>query len=322
MFQKFLRFAAVALVAAMTFNAHAQYPDRTVKIVAPMAAGGGTDAVARVFAQKLSARLGQSVIVENKPGAGGQLGTEIVSASQPDGYTMLFASSSVLTVPYLRKTRFELQKDFVPIGQVGVGNFALVINPKLPYHTVQEFVAAAKASPGKFTYGSAGQGSAGHLAGELFKARTGIDMVHVPFKSSGEITTALVGGTIDCAIDVLTVQKPQIEAGMVRGLATTGAERDGGLPNLPTVNESKVANGGYEMTYWFGMFLPAKTPAAVAERVQKEFAVVMKDPEIVQRVKAFSLVPSATTPAQFQASIAQDSSMWKKVIADSKIEAN
>lgn len=322
MFEKPLRYAAAVLLAATAFGAHAQYPDRTVKIVAPMAAGGGTDAVARVFAQKLSARLGQSVIVENKPGAGGQLGTEIVSASQPDGYTMLFASSSVLTVPYLRKTRFELQKDFVPIGQVGVGNFALVINPKLPYHTVQEFVAAAKASPGKFTYGSAGQGSAGHLAGELFKARTGIDMVHVPFKSSGEITTALVAGTIDCAIDVLTVQKPQIESGMVRGLATTGAERDSVLPNLPTVNESKVANGGYEMTYWFGMFLPAKTPPAVAERVQKEFAVVMKDPEIVQRVKAFSLVPSATTPAQFQASIVQDANMWKKIIADSKIEAN
>jgi tripartite-type tricarboxylate transporter receptor subunit TctC len=127
---------------------------------------------------------------------------------------------------------------------------------------------------------------------------------------------------IDSSIDVLTVQKPQIDAGMVRGLATTGAERDGVLPNLPSVNETRVANGGYEMTYWFGMFLPAKTPPAVVERVQKEFAVVMKDPEVIERVKAFSLVPSPLTPAQFQASIVADSVLWKKIIADSKIEAN
>lgn len=321
MFAKTLRVAAL-LAAGATLAAYAQYPDRTLKMVAPMAAGGGTDAVARVFALKLAARLGHPVIVENRPGAGGQLGTEIVAGAPPDGYTMLFTSSSALTLPYLRKTRFDLQRDFVPVGQVGVGNFAIVTNPKLPYRTLQEFVTAAKASPGKFTFGSAGQGSAGHLAGELFKSRTGIDMIHVPFKSSSEITQALVSSTIDSSIDVLTVQKPQIESGMVRGLATTGGERDSVLPNLPTVNESKVANGGYEMTYWFAMFLPAKTPTAVVERVQREFAVVMKDPEIIDRVRAFSLVPSALTPAQFQANITAESAVWKKVISDSKIEAN
>lgn len=322
MFAKTLRVAAALLAAGATLAAYAQYPDRTLKMVAPMAAGGGTDAVARVFALKLAARLGHPVIVENRPGAGGQLGTEIVAGAPPDGYTMLFTSSSALTLPYLRKTRFDLQRDFVPVGQVGVGNFAIVTNPKLPYRTLQEFVTAAKASPGKFTFGSAGQGSAGHLAGELFKSRTGIDMIHVPFKSSSEITQALVSGTIDSSIDVLTVQKPQVESGMVRGLATTGGERDSVLPNLPTVNESKVASGGYEMTFWFAMFLPAKTPAAVVERVQREFAVVMKDPEIIDRVRAFSLVPSALTPAQFQANITAESAVWKKVISDSKIEAN
>jgi len=322
MFAKSLRITAAMLALGMTAAAHAQFPDRALTIVAPMAAGGGTDVVARVFAQKLSDRLGQSVIVENRPGAGGQLGAQLVANARPDGYTMLFTSSSALTLPYLRKTGFELQRDFVPVGQVGVGNFAIVVNPKLPYQNLADFVAAARANPGKITFGSAGNGSAGHLAGELFKARTGIDMVHVPFKSSGEISLALMSGMIDCSIDVLTVQKPQIDAGKVHGLATTGAQRDPGLPNLPTVNETQVAKGGYEMTYWFGMFLPAKTPAAVVEKVRKEFAVVMKDPEIVERVRAFSLVPSPLTPAQFQDSIASDSAMWKQIIADSRIEAN
>lgn len=320
MFSRTPSLAATLLAACTVLGAHAQYPDRVVKMVAPMAAGGGTDVVARVFAQKLAARLGQTVIVENRPGAGGKLGTEVAAGAPADGYTMLFASSSVLTLPYLHKTRFELQRDFVPVGQVGVGNFAIVINPKLPYRTLQEFIASAKASPGKFTFGSAGNGSAGHLAGELFKARTGIDLVHVPYKSSGEISQALIAGTIDSSIDVLTVQKPQIDSGLVRGLATTGAARDPVLPNLPTVNETGIANGGYEMTYWFGMFLPAKTPLAVVERVQAEFAVVMKDPEIVERLKTFSLVPSTLTPAQFQASIVADANLWKKVIAANKLD--
>lgn len=322
MIAKYLRLALTAALAGCILSAQAQYPERAMKLVAPMAAGGGTDSVARVFAEKLSGRLGQPVIVENRPGAGGQLGAEIVAHGPADGYTLLFASSSVLTLPYLRKTRFELHRDFVPVGQVGVGNFAVVINPKLPYRTLQEFLAAVKAQPGKFTFGSAGNGSAGHLAGELLKSRAGLDMVHVPFKSSGEITQALISGTIDCAIDVLTVQKPQIDAGTVRGLATTGAARDAALPNLPTVNETRLVPGGYEMTYWFGLFMPAKTPPAAAERVQKEFAQVMKEPDVAERVRAFSLAPSTLTPAQFQASIVSDSTMWRKVVQDNRIEAN
>jgi tripartite-type tricarboxylate transporter receptor subunit TctC len=322
MFAKSLRLVATMLAASAIAAAHAEFPERPLTMIAPMAAGGGTDVVARVFAQKLAARLGQPVVVENRPGAGGQLGAQLVANARADGYTMLFTSSSVLTLPYLRKITFDLQRDFVPVGQVGVGNFAIVLNPKLPYHSLAEFVAAAKAQPGKFSYGSAGTGSAGHLAGELFKTRTGIDMVHVPFKSSSEISQALMAGTIDVSIDVLTVQKPQIEAGTVRGLATTGPLRDPVLPNLPTVNETNVASGGYEMTYWFGMFLPARTAPAVVQRVQKEFAVVMKDPEIQARIRAFSLVPSTFTPAQFQASIAAEVATWKPIIADNKIQAN
>ncbi len=298
----------------------AEYPERFIKTVVPMAAGGATDVVARVFAQKMSARLGQNVVVENHPGAGGQIGAEFAAFAPADGYTMLFTSSSALTLPYLRQTRFELLRDFVAVGQVGVGNFALVINPKLPYKTLEEFLAAAKANPGKFTFGSAGVGAAGHLAGELFKAKTGIDMVHVPFKSSGEISQALISGMIDSSFDVLTMQKPKIESQVVRALASTGAERDPNLPNLPTVTESNLVPGGYQMTYWFGVFLPAKTPPRVVERVRREFAAVMKDPEILDRVKRFSLIPSQMTPEQFQANIEAESGVWKKVIAALGIE--
>lgn len=323
MFLKTLRFlSTAAILTAATLAAHAQFPERPVKVVAPMAAGGGTDAVARVFAQKFAERLGSSVIVENRPGGGGQLGAELVAAAPPDGHTVLFASSGALTLPYLRKTKFDLQRDFVPVGQVGVGNYVVIINPKLPYRTLQEFIAAAKANPGKFTYGSAGLGSGSHLSVELFEARTGVKLVHVPFKSSNEATTAMIGGVVDCAIDVLTIVKPHIDAGTVRGLATTGAVRDPGMPNLPTVNEAKIAAGGYEMTFWYGMFLPIKTPRPVVERMQREFAVIMKDPEILDRVKRFSVAPSTLNAVQFQANIAEETNIWKKIIADGKIEAN
>lgn len=300
-------------------TALAAYPEHAVRMVAPMAAGGGTDSVARLFAKKLEARLGQAVIVENKPGAGGQLGVEHVRTAKPDGHTMLFTSSSALTLPYLRPMSFELQRDFVPVGQVGVGSFALVINKSLPFKTADEFLKAAKENPGKYTYGSAGVGSAGHLAGELLQEKAGISLVHVPFKSSGEISVALMGGQIDSSLDVLTVQRKHIEAGVVRGLATTGETRDPSVPDLPALNESKLIPGGYQMTYWFGMFLPSDTPKDVVARVRKEFAEVAKDPEVVQRVEAFALVPSKFTAAEFGQNIKEESAVWKKVIKDSGI---
>jgi tripartite-type tricarboxylate transporter receptor subunit TctC len=260
--------------------------------------------------------------VENRAGAGGQIGTEIVASSAPDGYTMLFASSSTLTLPYLRKTRFELLRDFVPVGQVGIGGFVLVVSPKLPFRTLAEFLSAAKANPGKYTFGSPGVGSAGHLALHLLKAKSGIEMVHVPFKSSTEVAQALIGGQIDCAIDIVPIQKPYIEAQNVRALATTGAARDANLPSLPTFNESGLVPEGYEITFWYGMFLPRATPAPVVQRVQREFATVMKDPEVVQRVRAFSLEPSNLSAQGFAANIAADTTLWRKVIEDNKIVVN
>lgn len=321
MFKKLVQIILLALLLGGAAVVRAEYPERNIRIVVPLAAGGSTDQVARVFALTLADRFGQPVIVENKPGAGGQLGCEAVAFAPADGYTLLFTSSSALTLPYLRKTRFELLRDFAPIGQVGFGNFALVTNRKLPFTSFGDFLAAIKAHPGKYTFGSAGVGGAGHLAGELLKTRAALDIVHVPYKSNGEVSQALMTGEIDFAIDVITAQKPQINAQKVRGLATTGKVRDPNLPDLPTINESMLVPGGYEMTFWFGMFMPAKTPAAVVARVRSEFDAVMKDPNTVARIKTFSLNPSTLTAAQFQANIEAETNTWKKVITQSGLEA-
>lgn len=307
------------LVGATVAMAEDQYPSRPIRIVAPMAAGGGTDLVARLFAEKISARLGQPVIVENRAGAGGQFGAEVAATSPPDGYTLLFSSSSAVALPYLRKTRFELLRDFVPVGQVGIGNFVLVTGPKLPFKTLEAFLADAKANPDKYTFGSPGHGSVGHLALNLLKAKAGVQMVHVPFKSSGEIAQALISGQIDCAIDVVIVQKPFIDQQAVRALATTGAARDPALPELPTFNEAGVVPGGYEITFWYGMFLPRATPDAVIERIQREFSAVMKDPQLIERIKELTLVPSTLTASEFRASIAAETATWRKVIEDNHL---
>lgn len=315
---------SLALLAGVTLTpasalAADNYPSQTVKVVVPMAAGGGTDAVARLIAQKMSDHMNTSVIVDNRAGAGGQLGTEVVASSTPDGYTVLFASSSIMTMPYLRETRFELQKDFQPIGQVGVGGFVLVLRPGLKHQTLQDFLNDAKQNPGKFTFGSPGVGSAGHLALNLLKAKTGIEMIHVPFKSSTEIVNALIGGQIDCAIDIVTIEKPFIEADKVRALATTKSERDPSLPTLPTFNELNVVPDGFEITFWYGMFAPKATPPAVAERLQLAFAAAMQDSEIIARLEKLSVVPSSLSAQEFSQNISDDIAAWRKVIDDNNL---
>lgn len=309
---------AMSLIGG-TATASESFPDRPVKVVVPMAAGGGTDAVARLIAQKMSASMDTPVIVDNRPGAGGQLGAETVASSEADGYTLLFASSSVMTLPYLRETRFELLEDFVPVGQVGVGGFVLTLRPTLEHQTLSEFLDDARENPGKFTFGSPGMGTAGHLALNLLNAKTGIEMVHVPFKSSTEIANALIAGQIDCAIDIVIIQKPFIEAGRVRALATTRDARDPSLPDLPSFNELDAVPGGFEITFWYGMFVPRSTPEGAVSRLQEAFAAAMQDQEIISRLDQLSVVPSSMTPAQFEQNIADDIAAWRKVIEDNDL---
>jgi tripartite-type tricarboxylate transporter receptor subunit TctC len=318
---RYARRAILWTLLALTGFAQADetYPSRPVKVVANMAAGGGTDSIARMFAQRITSELGQPVIVENRAGAAGQIGTEVVAASAADGYTFLFASSSLLSLPYLRQTRYELLKDFEPVGQVGIGGFVLVVNPKLPFNTLSEFMAAVKAQPGKYTFGSPGVGSAGHLGLHLLRSKAGVDMVHVPFKSSSEVAQALISGQIDCAVDIVPIQKPYIEAKTVRAIATTGSTRDPSLPHLPTFNEAKVVDGGYELTFWYGMFAPRATPATALRKAQSAFSAVMADPGMRERIKTFGVAPSALDAAQFKASLTSEVALWRKIIKDNDI---
>lgn len=306
--------SATLLAAASMSIAADRYPSRPVKIVANMAAGGGTDGIARIFAQRLSSELGQPVVVENRAGAAGQIGTELVAAAPTDGYTFLFASSTLLSLPYLRSTRYELMRDFVPIGQVGVGGFVLVVNPKSKFKTLSEFLTQVKANPGKYTVGTSGIGSAGHLGLYLLRSKAGVDMVHVPFKSSTEVVQALISGQIDCSLDIVPIEKPFIDAGSVRALATTTASRDPSLPSTSTFNESKQINGGFELTFWYGMFAPRNTPPAVVKKVQEAFAVALADPATQERVKNYSLTPSHLSAAEFDKSIAAEIELWRKII--------
>lgn len=312
--------AAAAMLGLCGTSVAQDFPTKPLRFIVPHSAGGGTDVVARVFAEKMRVGLGQPVIVENKVGGGSQVGAEYVAGSASDGYTMLFTSSSVLTLPYLRQTKFELSKDFVPIGQIGTGGFVFVVRPDFPANTFAEFIALAKNNkPGAFTYGSAGVGSANHLAMELLKSKVGIDLTHVPYRGSGDMAQALMSGQIDTAIDVLITEKDLIKAKKVRGLATAGTERDPDTPDLPTINETRQVPGGYEMTFWFGVFVPSQTPAPIVERLRKEFATVMKDPDVLKRVKSLALSPSTMSPAQFQAAIVAEQDIWKKVITQNGI---
>ena len=317
-----ITFFTILLGLAQSASAWALYPEHPVKLIIPMAAGGGTDTIARLFAQKLSLKLAQPVIVENKPGAAGQIGAELAAAANPDGYTFFMTSSTALTLPYLRTTKFELNRDFVAIGQIGIGAFALAINNKLPFDTIQSFLADAKAHPAKYTYGSPGIGSAGHLATELFNMKVGIKMVHVPFKSSTEVLQSLVSGQIDSAIDILIIQQPHIETKAVRGLATTGKTRDPSLPNLPTFNEASIIPEGFEMTFWYGLFLPIKTPDAVIQKAQEAFSSIMTDPEILTRLRQFSLSPSTLSAQEFKKNMAEETAVWKKIISETGVQVN
>lgn len=310
------------ILLAVTALPHAadKYPSRPIKIVANMAAGGGTDGIARIFAQRLSSELGQPVIVENRAGAAGQIGTEFVATTPGDGYTFLFASSTLQSLPYLRKTRYEILKDFAPIGQVGVGGFVLVVNPKSKFKSLGEFLAQVKSHPGKYTVGTSGIGSAGHLGLYLLRSKAGIDMVHVPFKSSTEVVQALISGQIDCSLDIVPIEKPFVDAGSVRALATTRDSRDPSLPGVPTFNESKQIPGGFELIFWYGMFAPRNTPPAIVKKAQLAFATALADPATQERVRTYSLSPSHLTAAEFEKSIAGEVVLWRKIIKDYDIK--
>jgi len=315
MFAAVLRLTVAALLACLTFApALAQdYPSKQVRIVVPFAAGGPSDILARVLAQKLTARWNQPVIVDNRPGAGGSLGAGLVAKSPPDGYTLLMMSNTHTTNESLiPKKPFELMRDFVPVAPVNYSDLVMVVHPSVPANTLKEFIALAKEKSKSLNYASSGPGTPYHMAGELFKAMAGVDIVHVPYKGSSGARTDILGGQVQMMFDAIPTMAPNVRSGKVKALGTSGVARSTVLPEVPTIAEAGVP--GYEATIWLGVMAPAGTPKPVADRLNAEIAKIVNSPEVKDAWAKQGAVPMTMTPDQFDKYLRADIEKWAKVV--------
>ena len=316
------RAAAAIAAACLAAGVHAQaFPSRSVTLTVGFAPGGGTDTAARIVAQKLSENIGQSVVVENKAGAGGNIAAQQLALAPPDGYTIHLTSVGPMTVaPHLVKNLgYDPKKDIAPITMGVMFPNVLIVSNAVPAKSLPEFVALAKQQPGKFTYGSSGIGGAGHLAGELFKERAGIDMVHAPYKGGGPAITDLLGGRIEMYVSVPSTAQPHIEAGKVRALATTGARRTATLPNVPTVAESGYP--GFEATNWYAFVAPGRTPKEILDYWNREIGKVLADPKVKEDLAKHGLDPVPGTRDELAQYIDAETAKWGKVVREAKITA-
>ena len=306
-------FAAAAFLAAPCLAQ--DYPAKPIRIIVPFGAGGPADVAARLIGNVLQEKFGQAVVIENRTGAGGVIGTQEVVKSAPDGYTLLMMSNTQtanesLLSPQQRK--YELMRDLVPIAPVNYSDLVIVVNPSVPAKTLQEFIALAKSQPGKLNYASSGQGTPYHMAGELFKSMAGIDVVHVPYRNSGEARSGVIGGQVQMMIDAVTTMAPNVAAGQVRALATTGKTRSGVLPDVPTAGEAGVP--GYEATIWLGLMAPTGTPKPVIDKLNAAVNEVVKRPEIVKLWNDQGAVAMSMTPEAFDKYLRGDIVKWAEVV--------
>jgi tripartite-type tricarboxylate transporter receptor subunit TctC len=290
------------------------YPNRPIRLIAPFVPGGPTDIVARLVGQKLGENLGQTVVVDNRGGAGGAVGMEIAAKSAPDGYTLVLGSSGNLVVnPALNPNLpYDVLKDFQPITQTTAGPQIMVVHPSVPAKSVQEFIALAKARPGQFNYASGGTGTTTHLAAELFKMSAGISIEHVPYKGTGQALTDLIGGRVQMMMSSMLPAIPHVRAGRLRGLAVTSARRAAVLPEMPTMAESGLP--GFETTSWHGMLVPAKTPKPITMRLHAEMVKTLNQPDVKERFASQGMDTVGSTPEQFAAYMRSETKKWAKVI--------
>lgn len=289
----------------------AQYPDRPVRVIVPFAPGGGTDITTRLMAAKLGESMGQTFIIDNRPGAGSMLGTEIAARATPDGYTLLGISPEFTVNPSLQpKVPYDALRDFTPIVRMTFGQYILAVRLNVPATSVKALIAYAKANPKLLSYGSSGNGSANHLAGELFKSMAGIDMVHIPYKGSGPSNAAFLSGDVQVLFSSITAIVPHVNAGRVRALAVTGPKRLPVSPNTPTVSEAGLP--GYEVTGWYGLIAPAKTPATAIERLNAEANRAL--PSLKDRYAEFGSEIVGGSAREFGDFLAQDIAKWAKVV--------
>jgi tripartite-type tricarboxylate transporter receptor subunit TctC len=310
-FSRFMAGLALGVFAAFAFAQ--DYPARSVKILVPFAAGGPADVYARFLAQRLQEALGQPFVVENRPGGGAILGTEIAAKSAPDGYTLLLMSNTHTVNESLFPSRpYQLMRDFVPVAPINYSDLVLVVNPDVKAATLPEFIALAKANPGKLNYASSGPGTPYHMAGELFKSMAGVDIVHVPYKESSAARTAVIAGQVEMMIDAVTTMSPQAAAGKVRALGTTGKTRSAVMTGTPTIAEAGVP--GYEATIWLGVIAPKGTPPAIVARLNAEIAKVAARPDVKSDWAKQGAVAMTMTPDEFGKFLAEDIVKWERIV--------
>lgn len=303
--------------AALSAPVGAQpYPSKPVRIVVPFGPGGPADVYARQIGQELGEVLKQQFVIDNKPGAGAVIGTDIVAKAAPDGYTLLMMSNTHTTnETLLSKKPYALMRDLTAVAPVNSSDLVMVVNPAVPAKTLQEFIALAKAEPGKLSYASSGPGTPYHMAGELFKAMSGTDILHVPHKGSGEARASVLGGHVSMMFDAVTAMKGHVDAGQVRALATTGLTRSTVLPQVPTVNEAGVPD--YEATIWLGIMAPAGTPPEIVARLNAEIGKIIARPALREAWARQGAVPMTMTPTAFTTFLQGDIDKWAKVVEKS-----
>jgi len=319
--QRFLSLLAAAAVTLAPALASAQaWPTKTVKIIVPFVAGGATDVVARLLGQKLQDLWGQSVVIENRAGAGGNIGADAVAKSSPDGYTLLMTSGSIVTAnPYMYKSMpFDAAKDLVAITNVASGPQLIVVTPSLPVRDLREFIAYAKANPSKVNLGSAGVGTQTHLAGENFAYSAGLEMTHVPYKGEAAALNDLMGGQIQVVTPNFTAALPFVKDGRIRAIAVTSRER---MPQLPDVPSASEVLPGFENAGWFGLMAPAGTPKEVIDRVYRDTAKVLQAEDFRARLGQLGMMPVGNSPADFAAAIREESARWAKIIRERNLSA-
>ena len=318
-----LRIASVALLALVLNSAASaqDYPSRQVRVIVPFGAGGPADVYARVIAQHLTEQLKQTFVVEDRPGAGSIIGTDAVAKSPPDGYTLLVMSNTHTTNETLVANKpFQLMRDFVPVATLNYSDLIMVVHPSVPAKDLKEFIALAKSKPGELNYASSGAGTPYHMAGELYKAMSGSNIVHVPHKASGEARNAVIGGHVQMMFDAITTMASNAKAGQVRALGTTGTKRSALTPDIPTIAEAGVP--GYEATIWLGVMAPAGTPKGIVDKLNAEINKVIARPDVKEAWARQGAVPMPMTPAEFDKYLRADIEKWANVVKMSGAKAN
>jgi tripartite-type tricarboxylate transporter receptor subunit TctC len=310
-------FKVIPLLAIMSFPAHAAgqaYPEKPIRVILSVPAGATPDVTARLVTPGVSRLLGQQLVVDNRPGAGGMIGAEIASKATPDGYTLFISSPGALTIlPHLRKhVPYDTLRDFIPISLISIGPFVLITHPSVPARTVKELIALAKAQPGKLNYASAGNGTANHLAMELFKHMAGIDIVHVPYKGAPQAVTDVVAGHMNMMFNSIAPIVGHIKAGRLRVLGIASAQRSAQLPDVPTISEAGLP--GFEAVNWFGMFAPAKTPKRIIARLNEAVVKVVHTPEIQAQFLTLGADPVGSSAEDFAAFVRKDMEKYATIV--------